>query len=249
MQESEQPQLDYAPAQPATGRIVRRWGVRIMLLAAIGFVVTSTPSVIRRVQLLTLQQKCLDYTAPADQIVFDTRTNSFPKLQRSDPDLISGNMGTVPCVGKVPSTWRSYRAFLPLSPPKALATVFTHRLLSPSGIERLVVVELYSMNSNPESPILVAWSITPGGLWKAPMGIVTGSISVFDASSEITFFSGRSDPKHQDHFTIHYQVGNQSKTIDGWLQTDQDELGHVVLEPRRDSDLTPSAPPSPASSH
>ena len=81
------------------------------------------------------------------------------------------------------------------------------------------------------------------------MGIVTGSISVFDASSEITFFSGRSDPKHQDHFTIHYQVGNQSKTIDGWLQTDQDELGHVVLEPRRDSDLTPSAPPSPASSH
>ena len=220
-----------------------------MLLVAIGFVVTSTPSVIRRVQLLTLQRKLLDYTAPADQIIFDTRTNSFPKLQRSDPNLISGNMGAVPCVGRVPSTWRSYRSFLsPLSPPNALATVFTHRLLSPSGIERLVVVELYPPNSNHNAPLLVAWSITPGGLWKSPIGIPAGSISLHDASSEMTFFAGYSDPKRQDHFTIRYQVGSQSKTIDGWLQTDQDELGHVVLELRRDSDLTPSVPRSPASS-
>ena len=211
--------------------------------------VAITPKLFRHWQLLSLQRQCLDYTAPSDQIVFDTRTNSFPKLQRSDPDLISGNMGTVPCVGRIPSIWRSYRSFLsPLSPPNGLATVFTHRLLSPSGIERLVVVELYPINSNYESPLLVAWSITPGELWKAPIGIPAGSISLHDASFEMTFFAGYLDPKRQDHFTIRYQVGSQSKTIDGWLQTDQDELGHVVLEPRRDSDLTPSVPRSPASS-
>ena len=220
------------------------------MLVAIASAVAITPKLFRHWQILSLQRQCLEYTAPPNQIVFDTRTNSFPKLQRSDPDLVSGSILAVPCVGRIPSIWRSYRSFLsPLSPPNGLATLFAHRLLSPGGIVRLVVVELYPPHSLQYGQSLVAWSITPGGLWKAPIGIPAGSISLHDASSEMTFFAGYSDPKRQDHFTIRYQVGNQSKTIDGWLQTDQDELGHVVLELRRDSDLTPSAPPSPASSH
>src|SRR5206468_739510 len=117
--------------------------VVLLLIAAVGvFLAAWGPRTWQQYQLLSLQRKCLDYTAPASQIVFDDRKDSLPQLRRSDPEVLPG-MAKSAHVGRVPLVWQQYYARI--SPPglQSHGTAFLHRLRSPSGNQRLVGVEAH----------------------------------------------------------------------------------------------------------
>src|SRR6266478_6076909 len=110
-------------------------------MAIVAFLIAWTPHALRRIQVLSLQRKCLEHTAPPDRIVFDTRQTSLPQLTRSDPDFIAIPLrsGEITAMGWSPSYWREF--YTRISSGGALGslgTAFLHRLTSRGGNVRLV---------------------------------------------------------------------------------------------------------------
>lgn len=201
-----------------------------------------------RIHLLSIQRKCLDYAAPADQIIFDSRRDSLPALQRSDPVYVQGVAalaGGSDSVGRVPIEWRKFESILLGGKWPSMGTAFLKRRQSPSGHVRLIAVDIAKAS-------IGTWHtqvILPGTATSMPKTLrstVEGMpINQSGLKPEFAVIAGQPDPIQLDHFTIEVIEDSHKAIFDGWLCDDDT----VVLEMRRPSNLTPSAPPLPASSH
>jgi hypothetical protein len=241
--------LHYADAehQPRR-RIIRKMATVLVLAGAVAVLVAWLPATIHNLKVMTLQRKCLEYSPGSDTVVLDTRPNSFPGLTRSDPELRSINLVQTTVLGRVPSIWPEFHRAIGASAfggSGTLATAFLHRAQTPSGQERLVVINVYPEVLIPAySYELWASVIELGSLRATPREKrFAAALSVSRTASDIVLFAGQPDSKRTDHFTIDAVIGGTSYVIDGYLRDDDTVSLDLILK-----SLTPRPPPSPASS-
>jgi hypothetical protein len=103
-----------------------------------------------------------------------------------------------------------------------------HRLRSPNGVERLVIVNHgWVYNESPSASVFM-----PGTAWADPIEVDQdpGSRVQFIGAQDdvITIYAGQCDPNDPAHFTIDLTVNGVRGTIDGGINND----GRVWLDPR-----------------
>lgn len=192
---------------------------------------------------LAAEQACLDYTAPADQVVYE-----------EDPELIKRYLGEggewvdlsraanrcgVPAAGRVPACWPALSRTSNQTPlPPAAAVVFMHERRAPAGLPELVVVAYDGQMRLPWATP-GAWTISSIGLSasvKSPA--VPGSplppwhgaahrldAEPFVAMYRLRLYAGQPDAIDPTHFTIRYELDgppastgpSPAGTIDGWV--------------------------------
>jgi len=210
-------QLDYAPPEPGWRR--KRFQ-RKFIWTLIGIlVVILAPTILKQAQVLWWQHQCLQYTAPADQIVYDEGPDLSQRL--TEPGMTKSIMMPM----SVPVSVRPVRCWDQLhklvdrwasSAPSAV--LYLHRGQTPSGAERVVVVTLKSRD--PGGLAFQCWELPPAtpvqGIKYHSTGYVF-SIPWDKGTNPLQLYAGQPDPNNPSHFTIRYNLGGQQGTIDGFL--------------------------------
>jgi hypothetical protein len=212
--------LDYAPPLPwyRRSRARRLVWVAVAMLTLL-LVIRAAPRAWNHVAMLYWQGQCMDYVAPADQVVYD---------QLATPGVTAGP----PTTAIVPASWRSFymRASpsVPVGSSVCSATAFLHRRTdSSSGADRLVAVDVFPHIRSQGSLIYLACRVfTPGTALRRPReeGLrmrdqVLDDLLV-DFSTRIRVFAGQPDPADASHFTIVMELDGEPRTLDGWLLDD-----------------------------
>jgi hypothetical protein len=166
------------------------------------------PMAWRQARLLYWQSKCMNYTAPADRVVFRLAENR---------DYI------------VEEWFRFYSLW---SPPGFMsrATLFLHERLCPNGSRRLIAVGLHIGNHG--EMFWKAYVFSRGTAISRPRlcgehygSFGRGSDILYDAD---VIYAGQPDASDASHFTLRLVIAGDERVLDGWLR-DNDE---VVIEPR-----------------
>ncbi len=224
----DSPALDYAPGAPIRRR--RRIRLAVALFLVIATPVAAYlwgPALWSRVALLYRQRSCLRYTAPADQVVFDSDPARVAQLAGDANYVISGGCAfRKPLPDWVPIHSAALRALRAGAKPAAM--IFLHELRV-GGITRLVEVER-TAGSN-ESPYFITGydvathSITPATFRQphvAEQQFFT-DLDVLDSVGphlDIRIYAGQPDPADPSHFTIRYEHAGQTHMIHGYLCPD-----------------------------
>ena len=154
-------QLDYAPAPPLLRRKrARRIFLVIVLLLAAYPACRFGPPVYRHTRLLYLQHRCLTYSPPADQVVYD-EDSPTAAAHLADRAYIAvppspawtqnrPSAGTKPIAARPTPELQDLFPLLPLNPKLSSfggtptiggsATLFMHELKTKTGLRRLVIV-------------------------------------------------------------------------------------------------------------
>jgi len=196
----------------------------VLLLGVTIFAVRLGPQAGERAVLLYHQRGCLNYTAPPDQVVFDSDPARVVKLANDPNFVISGGRA----FRRSPEDWLALSRELPsgFSPPAAL--LFMHELRAPGCAPRLVVIEQGGNSANPE------YFLVPGGFDHRvlePAGIqhalndVTGPCSgntplAPSSRSAFRIYAGQPDPADPSHFTIRFTADGVTRVVNGHLKAD-----------------------------
>jgi len=246
---SAQSPLEYAPVLPRQRQRTRRW---VLAVAAAIFVVSGyfwVPIVRDRLMLLHFQRQCMNYTAPATQVIFTNDLFDLANVSpRSDYSIWSDGSALLK-TAQITHSWDRFAGGL----SRLFTLAFCHRLQSPAGHDRIVFVTF-----TPPPPAGLGYAVgfdsevfVPGSLFAAPEFRLTGStLSVVRPHGTFTIYAGQIDPADPSHFTIIYRHGNQDSVIDGWLNDDDT----VSMQERKSGSplarpFIPPAPTSQGSSH
>ena len=199
--------LDYGRRMRPRRRVWRA-GALLAVVALVGAAVLWGPGWLRHAADLLDQRRCMNYTAPPDQVVYDT-PRDVQGVRRSLKTSFA------------PSSWKRFAR------NRGAAVVFLHGRTSPSGNRRLVCVE-----ADPKSvlhyagsaSVMPTWSfrvLVPGTLSKGPAD-VPGTVykEPFFLISAERVYAAQPDPSDPSHFTITYEHHGERKTVDAWLQDD-----------------------------
>lgn len=209
----------------------------------------------RHVAVYYWQGRCLNYTAPATQVVYEEDVARGEALVRADgrnyfqgrprsmesygdgrpPKEVVGDPLTIRRV----TEWEHFARALPTATRFGFAGVegpvlFMHERETPKGEKRLVVVSY-----DPESDLhltenidLMVQEMEPGTLGAYPRDIpgtmfydVMGSVL---PPKHMRFYAGQADAKDATHFMIDYEAWGQRDTVDGWLENS----GEIRFVPR-----------------
>jgi hypothetical protein len=188
--------------------------------------------------LLYHQHQCLSYSAPADQVVFDTEPGQVAHLA-SDPHYliateIASRRRTPDWDSFLAKGFRGVTGLAPLPPNNPI--LFMHERKSPNGTVRLVVVERTAGLAEP--PLFIAgfdveaFAIEPGRIVRPPHWLpFAWDIDVAynpGPHRDIRIYAGQVDPADASHFTIRYESGGKTNIADGNLGDD----GEVHLAAR-----------------
>lgn len=223
------PQLDYAPRPLQWYRrpMLRRWVVRAALLAVILFAGFGWgPSTWRQVQLLNAQRQCMNYQAPASQLIYssDPNPDEFARTEskafhQTPPPFWSAMEASLPAPVSRPENPDPYldSGFSPL----VAAPVFLHRRNAPGKPERLIVVLFGNQPlGGKEHRVLCCRVIQPATLFHGPLLLCEEStivVSSFEWTSSVSVYAGKADDGDSTHFTIETSVNG---VINCWLQAD-----------------------------
>lgn len=222
------PILSYAPA-PRIRRRTVRWVIWLAVVISIGLAgVLWGPAAWRHGELLYWQHRCMNYTAPAEQVVFDSEPDAAALSKLSEPGYRNcKNAGGGTAMAYVPAE-RQQRVDLWYAGVRG-ATLFMHSRRTPSGRERLVIVELEGAPC--AAGAMYSWFLPFSTLSTEPAGIFRGNDNYCTASGllalgsspgevldpRIRVFAGQADPENASHFTIAVDFDGRRKMIDGWL--------------------------------
>lgn len=212
--------IDYAPPPPVYWRKVFRRAVLLLILVAAGVAgVKLWPSVWERARLLYWQRQCMAHTAPPDQIV----CIETPVYRWNPPPFVAAAPDPE-CLVKYAAT---ARVSVPVG--KGGPVVFLHDRRTLGGVRRLVVIRrippggrmsVDAPTSFEESVVTPAGFITPPSVaiifWEQEMVPVYYNLD--GTAPIIRLYAGQADPADESHFTIRYESGNESGTLDGWLR-------------------------------
>jgi hypothetical protein len=219
-------------------------------LFLIGAAARWYPTTRDRLSLYVLQQRCLEYCPPANEVVYESgfseegrgRTSALLADPRYQP--MSNGSGAY----LVPTDWSDFYARL--APPglKSDGTVFLGRMKTPRGDTRLVGFDLvvHRLPSGlPPGLLVTARVIRPGPAVGRPALLSATSVNLYAVSpSGLTSFTnpitpGQIDPNDPAHVIL---FGGR---VDAWLKDDDT----VDVAPRAGlaSASTPPAPGYPAS--
>jgi hypothetical protein len=218
------PQIQYAPIDPEIRRrrVTSRM-IRIALLLAIAIVAWRlAPIAWRKSKLMYWQQKAMDYSAPADQIVFDDFPEDIAKLLNTGFYTDDSQDATRVELALNPSK----RYFEVYSPTRvSRPTLFLHERQNGKGERRLVVVDvwpgLFSM-SDFGGELISASVLKPGTWLNEPSTVLDNSVNYLthDRKEHFRYFAGQADPNDPTHFTITYELGTNRYVLHAWLRDD-----------------------------
>ena len=231
--------IEYAPPLPMHKRrhVRRRIFAITTLLIGIPLAWYAGPRAWRHAELLYWQDKALNYSPPADQVVFD-----------NDPDRVTGLLKSPEYKSVTNEIWETaaIRVAVPCdrftrlaSPPGIIpaATVFLHERRNSRGERRLVLLQA--------GPNSLTYSYrTPGGRYREeaiiyrlgtpfsnPVELIAPRIGAqhFQMQRPVRYFAGQVEPDDASHFSIAYEIDGKREVIDGWLMDDDT----IKLEKRR----------------
>jgi hypothetical protein len=192
-------------------------------LVLVAFVVVSAvairwgPALRRRAGVLLDQRRCMNYRAPAGQVVYDTSVDKYGM-----PDSITV-CHSPPCLTRLMTLGNS-----------ASAVVFLHGRTSPSGNRRLVCIaaEPKMMGTVAGRSIKPMWYLITAApdAARGPRWGWSDADPLSALPSADRIYAGQPDPSDPSHFMYDYVSGGVRKTIDGWLQ-DDDTLRFRLREP------------------
>lgn len=236
------PQLGYAPAPKwSQRRLVRRFVIPLVTLSVAFPAWRWGPAAVSHLKMLELQRRCLAY-APPERVMYDDDPRQVPRLLQT-PGFVPSH----PAVQKPRGAFalydnpvfQSYQQAVTGAGRPVAPAVFMHRLTSPGGNKRLVVVSFtlvppggapfdqFVLRPAVEAPrSLVGAGGMVGGA--AGPGGATGLEMFVAAGDRTRVMEGRADPADPAHFTIDYVHNDVAGTIDGWLNDDDT----VTLGPR-----------------
>ena len=237
------PPLEYAPPPPKRRKVIRRLVLLLLLLSVAAPAVYHRKRIWHQGRVLYWQHKCLTYTAPVDQVVYDEDDyNISPLLKRAGyrgwPVPHPPNAGAP--VAPLPPAIATFAA-PPLAPfiqtgvlpgwlaPPAGATVFLHERTSKTGHRRLVLILRAPVH---DAPFMHAFGlnaivITPAGLTTRPK-YPDPPMVAFSWIGNLTrppttglrFYAGQPDPRDDSRFTIRYDLSGGTGEIEGKLKDD-----------------------------
>jgi hypothetical protein len=245
--------LHYAPPPPLRRRRgIRRVALLLALLIAVGAGVYWFPLLREHVVLQVLQRRCMNYTPPADEVVFEKDAERAAQLL-SDPRYQSTGSAP-PATYLVPKDWADLYATL--SPPglKSWGTVFLGEMKTREGDRRLVAIDMTVENTSSRAIdgfLLTARVIEPASPLRRPTLVSTMSYRYVLSVKHYPVKPARRDPADPSHLLLFdgavearledpdfvTMSGRGEDPLGGWGARDPD----AFLEP------TPPAPSSPAS--
>jgi hypothetical protein len=249
--------LAYAARPHHRGRRVRQIGVLVALVVVGIQAARHGPRTYERARLLYWQHRCLTYTPPPGQVVYD-RPDDPPVtvvLRGCVPtrQFAAGSPGTA---APVPKCWAELSAAAGWAPgtspstgpagaagPAGRPIAFLHERRTPAGRRRLVVLwyDPDPIDGNPASGFagLDAAVMVRPATWDRPSDEVSltpsslsGTFGIVQWRPAFRLYAGEPDPADESHFTLRYEAGGEAGTIDGWLK--DPEANDVV-----DDDPTP----------
>jgi hypothetical protein len=166
------------------------------------------PRAWRQARLLYWQNKCMNYTAPADRVVFSSTQRLSPP---DDP-------------------WTRFYSLL--SPPgsQSAGTIFVGALTSPNGNRRLVAVECFPDPSTADWLYLSPIAVVPGSALNPPRQMIHWEL-LLNTPHVIgpgLCYAGQLDPQDKSHFTIRFVRDDGEMILDGWLKNND----RVLLQKR-----------------
>jgi hypothetical protein len=229
--------LEYAPSPPLhRTRRFRRIALLLVLLALGACAWRWGGHVASRAALLYRQRACRVYTAPADQVVFDTDPARVAALA-TDPNFVVLRGAAF---RKPPSEWSAFTISgpSPFAPPTGpTALIFLHELRARNGIRRLVSIER-TVGTGASAYFISGYDVSAQVIelagWRTPPRLIPEiwAIDVLDGlapHTDIRIFAGQLDPADPSHFTVRYEQQGHTETVDGNL----DDAGHVTLTRRQ----------------
>jgi hypothetical protein len=222
---SDPPPLSYAPPPMwHRRRLFRRIVLCLVLVAMAGAGTRWGPQYYRQGRLLYWQRKCMEYRAPADQVVYDRGPGAAALLATSHEYLTLAAPSNLPApVGREPACLTSYQQGVGTPSPGG-GVLFMHTLRVPSGADRLVIVRSNFRHDTP--PMFIPGfdlevSVTELATWKSPPKDVTGAMeidvmsSILQTPPRMRIFAGQPDPADPAHFTIRYEFNGKRFIADG----------------------------------
>lgn len=193
----------------------RRVAALLALVFAIAAAIVIAPAQWRAMQRRRLFHKCLQFSLPANTVVFDDDPSHAAKLTASGQYIAASAYFTRPSALLPIPQFSNYVG-------TTLPVLFMHEMISPSGNHRLVVVQLSGMKNDPFDRLFFSAyeESGPAGLRSASGGKQMGLEMYRAASESLTLYAGQVDPAEASHFTIDYILNNRRETIDGWLFDD-----------------------------
>lgn len=213
--------LEYAPPTPWRRKLWRRVGIALLVISTLVIVLRLGPIAWHRAEVLHWQKACLNYQAPADQVVF--------KL--APPQAIT------------PAEWTEFYRRVSPAGSNAQAVLFLHERISRAGNKRLVAIEMDTRarggRFTADTAILWPRVFTPATPFSMPgQPPSSGEFESLPIDLDCVIYAGQPDPQDTSHFTIRIVSGGMERILDGWL-LDNDR---IKVEPRP---ITPATNPSP----
>lgn len=227
--------LDYAPRPRAhRHRWLRRMVLAGMLIALLLISARWGRSAWTRAAFLYHQRACMNYTAPPDQVVFDSNPARVAALVK-DPNFV---IYRGCAFRRLPSGWQAITAAFARPSPHAI--VFLHERHVAAG--SLSLVSLERTAAADESALFVdGYDVDPIVLQPATLnqplrGISgpSGDLDVLDGwgpHTDIRIYAGQPDPADASHFTIRFEMGGAIHTVDGYLNVG----GRVTMKWRHEA--------------
>jgi hypothetical protein len=230
------------------GRSRRRWLWRGIALLLIGCSAYFVPWKTLRLtaEILYYQHQCMTYTAPADLVVCDVDPDAVKTLlgRPGYKGIIAAFHGNEPkdhnSVIFAPWEWSEFRLSMTGSPTPSWhpigAVAFLHEMRSKSGNRRLVCVTIIprpigmSMTVKRNDLNIEVFNI--GTLRSLPMNLKPLNRQ-FDLPTN-RVFAGQIDPADSSRFTIRYEAGNDSGTVQGYLRDDDEIEIKIIPDSRPD---------------
>jgi hypothetical protein len=218
--------LDYAPAAPLRRRRFIRRTVAIVMIAGLTFASLHWGQEFwTKALFLHHQRGCLRYTAPPEQVIFDSDPARVAVLAKDKNFVISGGCA----YRKPPPDWEAMWAGLsprvPITKPSAV--IFLHER-TVGGIRRLIVVERTAAAN--ESPLFLPGydvdtrAIDPAtvrrGARDIPMMFASDVSDMVGQPFDLRIYAGQPDPADDLHFTIRYEFRGKTHTADGRVRAD-----------------------------
>lgn len=257
-------QLEYAPAPPLYRRRRFRRVVLLVMLCALAYPGWRFgPGVWAKGRLLYAQRRCLNYEAPADWVVYESREPQAGELLKRHgyyPILSPGQFFGTGSLQQPPSPVAAYtpdelnefekRMSGAASAPSS-AVLFMHEMKDKAGRRRLVIVRRAAGIFGPVmSPFDLSATVFAPATFSSDLSVVISaspSIWVYNGpaillpSEGLCFYAGRIDPGDPGHFTIRYEMEGKEGVVDGRLNERGDAVAFKIVS-------GPAAPPSPWSS-
>lgn len=238
--------LEYAP-RPSRRR---RWvGRALLLLFVLAIGITGWkwgPPAVKSAWRLHLQNVCLDYSAPPDQIVYESRsaeaaallqTPNYSPLPITDPKGY-GNPG--PVAAHTPPAWTNYQTHVFGAPAaRNHAVLYLGERTARNGAKRLIVAGRDTMNFgpvfssfnvfvtvwNPGTLRREMWPVTPAH----PRILSYSGPGVMLSSKDLRFWAGQNDPTDAARFTIAYEMEGGQGELEGRLSDDGTEVELKII--------------------